>query len=176
MLQKESSISTTIVNLLNTITINDTKVVMIAQSRTTFKLLHVLNHWIDNLTEHHQDEEKVNIHQKWYVKWKSIYPFIRSSKQNFLDVYHMITEDYNVTESTVTLFSFTEYFKINYPEFVHFTMISSKLMAEKMIKNFLEFTLNLYYTAYNNGNNIFNELSSSHNSFITFTSNNSVTT
>jgi hypothetical protein len=161
MLQKESSITTTIANLCNTITIDDTKVVMIAQPQTAFKLLRVLNHWIDNIIAHHPDEEQVNIQQKWYIKWKAIYPFIWSSKQNFVDVHHMITEDYNVTEDKATLLSLIDYFKINYPEFAHYYDIK-QIDRRENDQNFFEFKLSLYYTEYNDANNKFNELSSSH--------------
>ena len=87
MLSEEASISASIAELRNTITIDDTKVVMIAQPSTSFKLLRVLNHWIDNLIRYHKDKEKVNVNQAWYIKWKAIYPFIRSSKRKFIDVY-----------------------------------------------------------------------------------------
>jgi hypothetical protein len=49
MLRKEASISATVAELHNTITIDNTKVTMIAQPATAFKLLQVLNHWIDNI-------------------------------------------------------------------------------------------------------------------------------
>jgi hypothetical protein len=64
MLRKESSLTTPITNLHNTITIDDTTVVMIAQPQTAFKLLRVLNHWIDNIIAHHPNEEQVNIQQQ----------------------------------------------------------------------------------------------------------------
>jgi hypothetical protein len=175
MLRKETSMTTIVANLRNTITIDDTKVVMIAQPQTAFKLLRVLNHWIDNLIQHHQDTDKVNIQQTWYIKWKAIYPFIRSSKRKFLDVYRMITEDYNSTEDTATLFSLIEYFQTNYPEFEHYYDIK-EIDGKEDDKNCFEFTLNLYYSAYNDGNNKFNVLNTSQSSFIPFTSNHSVTT
>jgi hypothetical protein len=148
---------------------------MIAQPLTAFKLLRVLNHWIDNLQKHHNNHEKVNTEQKWYIKWKAIYPFIKSSKRDFLDVYRMITEDYSVTDTTANVLSLVEFFRTNYPEFINYYDIKP-IQGRETDRNYFEFTLNLYYHSFTDRENQYGELASLNGSFRPFTSNNSITT
>jgi hypothetical protein len=174
MLKKpETPLSTTIADLRNTITINDDSIIMIAQPQTMFKLLRALNHWIDNLLQHHPTEDIVNKEQQWYIKWKAIYPFIRSSKRRYLDVYHMITNDYSATIETATIYKLIDFFKTEIPEFKDHYDIKNVKDRENDY-NYFEFTLNLYFSGYKDNNNSFSQLDT--NSYVPFTNNASVTT
>jgi hypothetical protein len=175
MLRKETSISATVAELRNTITIDDTKVSMIAQPATAFKLLRVLNHWIDHLIQYHEDSDTVNIQQEWYIKWKAIYPFIRSSKRKFIDVYRMITDNYTATQDSATVYALIDHFRTTIPVFIECHDIM-QIVGKEDDKNYFEFTLKLYFTTYKDDNNKYNEIRSTHSSFVPFTSNNSVTT
>jgi hypothetical protein len=176
MLHKETSISTSVAELCNTITINDMKVVMIAQLSTAFKLLQILNHWIDNLIQHHHDNNKVNNTQACYIKWRAKYPFIQSLKRKFIDVYCMITEDYTATTETANLYALVLYFQNQYPEFTNCYNIKP-IESKEDDQNYFEFMLTLYFASYSDNNNNFNDICSSHSFFVPpFSCNNSVTT
>jgi hypothetical protein len=174
MLRKqETTTSTSIADFHNTITINDDSITMIAQPESMFKLLRALNHWIDNLIKHHPSEDTVNTKQQWYIKWKAIYPYIHSSKRQYLDVYHMITNDYAATVETATVYKLIDYFITEFPQFKEQYDIKP-VKHRKNDHNYFTFTLNLYFSGYNDKNNSFNKLET--NSYIPFTNNNSVMT
>jgi hypothetical protein len=176
MLKKASSIST--MDVKQTITINDDNIVMIAQPKSIPKLMRIINHWIDNLIKHTEDPN-INMTCTWYSKWKTVYKFVRSSKRDFLEVYHIITTDYTATSDTITVLDLIQYFVNNIPRFVsHYDV--NNIPEHENDKNYFQFTLRLYYNhkPFQDDNNAFNTIRSigSAIEYTPFTDNHSITT
>ena len=176
MLKKASSIST--MDLKQTITINDDHIIMIAQPKSIPKLMRIINHWIDNLITHTEDTT-INKTCTWYNKWKTVYKFVRSSKRNFIEVYHIITTDYTATIETITVLDLIQYFVTTIPQFMtHYDI--KNLPDHDNDKNYFQFTLRLYYThkPFQDANNAFNTIRSIESAveYTPFTDNHSITT
>jgi hypothetical protein len=173
MLKDGASLSTSVADMRNTITIDDEQVVMVAQPKTTFKLMRVINHWIDNLIQHSPNPEEINTSSAWYIKWKAIYPYIRASKRKYIEIYHITTNDYGANEETGNVANLIKHFVDTIPHFrSHYDINPVKHQPED--NNYFEFTLRLFYCGFTDDANKFSALETT--SFLPFTSNRSVTT
>ena len=103
MLKHDASVSTSVKDTMNTITVNDDKVVLIAQPRSLYKIIRIINHWIDNLIQFTEDQDSINIHQPWYIKWKSMYKLLRSSKRSQIEIYQLLANDYGSNHADINV-------------------------------------------------------------------------
>jgi hypothetical protein len=81
----------------------------------------------------------------------------------------MITEEYTATNNNVTVYALIQYFHNNLPEFMNCYDIT-QIVGNEDDKNYFEFTLKLYFKLYTDNNNNYNDIQSSHSSFVPFTS------
>jgi hypothetical protein len=73
--------------LSNAMIINDNDVTLLAQPKSLFKIIRMINQWIENLVYYYDDKEVISDNQTWYRKWKALYPIIRSSKRTAIEIY-----------------------------------------------------------------------------------------
>jgi predicted acyl esterase len=62
------SVTNSIKQTNQTMHINETSISLIAQPKTVWKIIHALNHWIDNLVTFYNKQEHINEEQSWYLK------------------------------------------------------------------------------------------------------------
>lgn len=174
MMKDPASTSASAADMQNTITITDDSIVMIAHPSTVFKLIRAINHWINNLIQYHPSPTTVNKKQEWYLKWTSIYKYIRRSKQTYLETYHLLTGDYGATTSNTTVFDLVQWL-IDYIPVIDKYYDIKPIDGHEDDKNHFEFSIKLFYCEYKDKSNPFSGLQSE-TSFVPFTSNHSITT
>ena len=175
MLKHDASVSTSVKDTMNTITVNDDKVVLIAQPRSLYKIIRIINHWIDNLIQFTEDQDSINIHQPWYIKWKSMYKLLRSSKRSQIEIYQLLANDYGSNHADINVLRTVEYIITLIPTLHEYYAIQSVKGREKD-KNYFELTVTLFHSNYDDNNNQFNDIRSQQDQFQPFTSNRSITT
>jgi hypothetical protein len=156
--------------------INDNDVSLIAQPKSLFKVIRIINQWIENLVTHYEDQTVINRDQTWYRKWKALYPIIRSSKRTVTEVYRFVTEELLAPNATVL--DVLQYFIDTIPELKKYQTITS-IGTEEVNPNYMRYKLSLYFTRYNDPNNRFASVASSDDNddkYKTFTDNKSIMT
>jgi hypothetical protein len=136
--------------LSNAMIINDNDVSLIAQPKSLFKIIRMINQWIENLVHYYDDKEVINDNQTWYLKWKALYPIIRSSKRSVIEIYRFITED--LLMSNATVLDVLNHFIDTIPELKNFQEITS-IDDTDINPDYLQYTLQLYYVPYQDPNN-----------------------
>jgi hypothetical protein len=64
--------------------------------KLTYKVIRVLNHYIEHLYSYHQSEQHDIVPGAlWHNKWKGVYPFIRSLKRTIIEIYQLLLGDYS---------------------------------------------------------------------------------
>ena len=64
-------------NVKNSMIINMDHVVINTNHNLTYKVIRVINHFIQHVIKHYQDEDRdVSLTSGWYIKWSTIYPII----------------------------------------------------------------------------------------------------
>ena len=155
--------------------INDNDVSLIAQPKSLFKIICMINQWIDNLVNHYEDQTKINKDQTWYRKWKALYPIIRSSKRSVIETYRFVTED--LLAPTATVLDVLNYFLETIPELPTYQTLTS-VEDEEMHPNYMRYTLRLYFIPYHDPNNRFATVASNSgdDNYHPFTDNKSIMT
>ena len=61
----------------STMVISNHKVEMVATPQLLYKIIQVVNHYVEHLIKHYESNND-DIHTKapWYIRWKGIYPII----------------------------------------------------------------------------------------------------
>ena len=78
------------------ITITERKVFIRVTPNIFHKVIWSIDHWIQHLLSHYENiQPKVHLTQKWYIKWKLLYKFMRSSKRTTSEIYCVWTGEYN---------------------------------------------------------------------------------
>jgi hypothetical protein len=144
--------------LSNEMTITDNHVSLIAQPKSLFKIIRIINQWIKNLVHNYENQDKINIDNDWYRKWKALYPIIRSSKRTVVEVYRFVTED--LLAETATVLDVLQYFNDTIPELTKYQTISA-ITPPTIEPNKMKYTLTLYYTPYKDVANRFASAASS---------------
>jgi hypothetical protein len=154
--------------------INDNDVSLIAKPKTLFKIIQIINQWIDNIVHHYKDQSVINNEQTWYRKWKVLYPIICSSKRSVIEVYRFITED--LLAPTASVLDVLNQFLDTIPELSTYQTLTS--IDDKDINpNYMRYTLRLYYTPCMDPNNQFASIASnSIDNYCTFKDNKSIMT
>jgi hypothetical protein len=159
----------------STINVGTATVQLIAQPKNTYVLIRVVNHWINNLLEFYDGDKDINKNQTWYIKWSSKYSHIRSSKRSLYDVYRALSENGNIDETDVTMYTLVTWLKDNIPEFVkHYDIKEQEENKNNM--NHFTFSLSLFYSPYDDPNNRFSDYASQNDKFIPYTANKSIAT
>ena len=155
--------------------INDNDVSLIAQPKSLFKIIRMINQWIENLVHHYEDQTKINKDQTWYRKWKALYPIIRSSKRSVIETYRFVTED--LLAPTATVLDVLNYFLETIPELPNYQTLTS-VEDEDMHPNYMRYTLRLYFIPYHDPNNRFAMVASNsgEDKYHPFTDNKSIMT
>jgi hypothetical protein len=122
--------------------INDNDVSLIAEPKSLFKIIRILNQWIENIVTHYEDQLVINNEQRWYRKWKALYPIVRSSKRSVIEVYRFITED--LLAPTATVLDVLNYFTESIPELENYQQLTST-DNELINPNHMRYTLRLYF-------------------------------
>jgi hypothetical protein len=73
------SVTNSIKQTNQTTHINESSISLIAQPKLVWKIIHTINHWIDNLVTFYNKQDYINEEQLWYKQWKGIYKLIKSS-------------------------------------------------------------------------------------------------
>jgi hypothetical protein len=136
--------------LSNAMIINDDNVSLIAQPKSLFKIIRMINQWIENLVHYYDNKEVINDNQTWYRKWKALYPIIRSSKRTVIEVHRFITEDLLMSDATVL--DVLNHFIDTIPELKNYQEITST-DDNDINPDYMQYTLQLYYTPYQDPNN-----------------------
>jgi hypothetical protein len=154
--------------------INDNDVSLIAEPKSLFKVIRIVNQWIENIVHHYDDQQVINNEQTWYLKWKALYPIIRSSKRSVIEVYRFITED--LLAPTATVLDVLNHFLDTIPELSTYQALTS-IDDNDINPNYMRYTLRLYYTPYIDPNNRFATIASdSNDNYCTFKDNKSIMT
>ena len=87
--------------------ISNSKVEMIATPGMLYKLIRIVNHFIDHIIKHYpSDEDDIRTQALWFKQWKTMYPIIKSSKRNMIDTYRMLFNDYTMGDKNIDMYSF----------------------------------------------------------------------
>jgi hypothetical protein len=161
--------------LSNEMIINDNNVSLIAQPKSMFKIIRIINQWITNLVVNYEDQDEINIDDDWYRKWKALYPIIRSSKRSVVEVYRFVTEDLLVENATVL--DVLNHFNDIIPKLTQYQTLTP-ITPPDLDPNHMKYSLTLYYTPYKDTSNRFASVASSTNdkNYRPFTDNRSIMT
>jgi hypothetical protein len=155
--------------------INDNDVSLIAEPKSLFKIIQIINQWIKNIVHHYEDQLVINNEQTWYYKWKVLYPIIHSSKRLVIEVYWFITEDL-LLAPTASVFDVLNQFLDTIPELSTYQTLTS-INGNDINPNYMRYALQLCYTSYIDPNNQFASIASnSVENYHTFTDNKSIMT
>jgi hypothetical protein len=133
-------------------------VIIMAQPESAYMIVRIVNHWITNLVNYHPDRETY-MDNEWYIKWQESYPYMRSSRRSFFEIYRTLTRNYKVQDKDVTVYMLIDYLKANIPEFIHQYDIT-EYNNNPNDANLFQFTLNLYYSPKDHESNTFADLAS----------------
>lgn len=87
--------------------ITPTKVEMIATPEVLYKIVRVVNHFIHHIIDNHSDEaEDITKQSLWFIKWKAVYPVIKSSRRTIIEVYRILFNDYSLDDKDINLYGF----------------------------------------------------------------------
>jgi hypothetical protein len=154
--------------------INDNDVSLIAEPKSLFKVIRIINQWIKNIVHHYEDKLVINNEQTWYRKWKALYPIICSSKHSVIEVYRFITED--LLAPTASVLDVLNQFLDTIPELSTYQALTI-IDSNDINPNYMRYALRLYYTPYNDPNNQFAPIASnSIDNYSTFKDNKSIMT
>ena len=90
----------------STMIISNHKVEMIATPKLLYKLVRVVNHFVDHIIRHYEDDESVNVNEYWYIRWKTNYPIIKSSKRTLIETHRLVHDDYVTNEKDIHIYGF----------------------------------------------------------------------
>ena len=90
----------------STMIISNHKVEMIATPMLLYKLVRVVNHFVNHIIAHYEDDEKVNKDAYWYLRWKTNYPIIKSSKRTLTETHRIVHDDYTTKEKDIKIYVF----------------------------------------------------------------------
>ena len=77
--------------VVGTMIINDNNVTIYTSLKVFYKVIRVLNHYIEHIMKHYQDDDAGIVpSEQWYIKWKTIYPMIKSSRRTIVEVYYYL--------------------------------------------------------------------------------------
>jgi hypothetical protein len=154
--------------------INDNDVGLVAEPKSLFKIIRMINQWIENIVKYYEDKSVINNEQTWYRKWKALYPIVRSSKRSVIEVYRFITED--LLAPTATVLDVLKYFINTIPELENYQQLTST-DNEPINPNYMRYQLSLYHTPYNDPNNRFSTIASDNDDkYCSFKDNRSIMT
>ena len=75
-------------NVNDAMVINMDHVVINTTRKLTYKVIQVINHFIQHVIKYYSDIDKdITESSSWYVKWNTIYPIIRSSQRTIVEVH-----------------------------------------------------------------------------------------
>ena len=92
-------------NVRNAMVINMDHVVINTKLNLTYKVIRVINHFIQHVVKYYPDEDQdITETSAWCIKWITVYPIIRSSKRTIVDVYRLLFDDYTIKEKDIHLY------------------------------------------------------------------------
>ena len=85
--------------------ISNTKVEMTVTPALLYKVIRVLNHFIEHIIKDHGNEgEDVTTESIWYLRWKTQYPIIKSSQRTMAETHCLIHDDYVTKEKDINMY------------------------------------------------------------------------
>ena len=91
----------------NTMVITNDEVAMIATPELLYKVIRVVNHFVEHIVTHYEDEDQdVSKQSLWYLRWKNQYPFIKSSRRSMVETHRLVHDDYITKDKEITVYQF----------------------------------------------------------------------
>ena len=91
----------------NTMVISNNKVEMIATLELLYKVIRVINHFVEHIINHYEnDDYEVSKQALWYLRWKNQYPIIKSSRRTMIETHRLVHEDYITRDNDITVYQF----------------------------------------------------------------------
>ena len=145
-----SDVKDAVIINMDHVTINTTK-------QLTYKVIRVMNHFIDHIIKHYNDKDTaVTETAQWYVKWKTIYPVIRSSRRSMIEVHRMLFDDYEIKDENINLYDTVMNLVMSIPHMKGCYDINETPTADKT--NEFQFKLRLYRGNIDDANNTYSPI------------------
>ena len=144
-------------NVNDTMVINMDHVVINTTRKLTYKVIRVINHFIQHVIKYYSDIDKdITESSSWYVKWNTIYPIIRSSRRTIVEVHRLLFDDYLIKEEDINLFDLVMSLVVSIPH-----LKSSYDIVQTNTHNSLDefqFKLHLYRGKLEDSNNTYSPI------------------
>ena len=142
--------------------ISDSKVEMIATPAMLYKVIRVVNHFIEHIIKHYPSEDdNIGIEETWYKHWKTMYPIIKSSKRSMIDVYRMLFNDYTMEDKYIDIYTIVMALKDMIPHLKHsydILPVDDEKGKNEMNKNRFQLIITLYTGVFKDYENSFQPL------------------
>ena len=134
---------------------NEAKITVVPE--LTYKVMRIINHFIDELMKNYEDEDNdITYTSSWYTQWKQMYPLIKSSKRTVQEIYRVLSNDYSKKDSEITPLMVVMNIIDTVPFLTHCYDITPVEGQEDGDPNCFRLSVNLYHRKFNDPNNIFN--------------------
>ena len=91
----------------NTMVISNNDVEMIATPELLYKMIRVVNHFVEHIITHYiNDDYGVSKQALWYLRWKNQYPIIKSSRRTMIETHRLVHDDYITKDKEITVYQF----------------------------------------------------------------------